>query len=158
MDLYKFIDGTHPAPTPTKTSDGTTTHNPDFPAWFRQDKLLYGALIGTLEPTIATLITNAPTTLEAWKILSNTYASTSRGHLNQLRYRLKNCSKSNDQSVTEYMQSIKTLVDELAILDKKMDTEDVTDIVLNGLDQQQYKPIIDAIHARDTPISFHELH
>ncbi|KAJ9567715.1 LOW QUALITY PROTEIN: hypothetical protein OSB04_003681 [Centaurea solstitialis] len=56
------------------------------------------------------------------------------------------------------MQQIKTIVDELAILGKKMDDEDVIDIILNGLDQSSYKPLLDAIHARDTLISFNELH
>ncbi|KAD2804381.1 hypothetical protein E3N88_37758 [Mikania micrantha] len=39
-----------------------------------------------------------------------------------------------------------------------MDSEDITDVVLTGLDQSSYKPVIAAIHARDTPISFHQLH
>lgn len=56
------------------------------------------------------------------------------------------------------MQYVKTLVDELSILGKKMDTEDITDIILHGLDQQSYKPVIEAIYAQDNPISFHELH
>ncbi|KAL4562137.1 hypothetical protein LXL04_034331 [Taraxacum kok-saghyz] len=55
------------------------------------------------------------------------------------------------------MQSVKTLVDELQVLGKKMDSEDVTDAVLQGLDSTTYKTIIDAIHARDSPISFTEL-
>ena len=38
-----------------------------------------------------------------------------------------------------------------------MDPEDLTDIVLDGLNDD-YKAIIEAIHGRDTPISFAELH
>lgn len=49
-------------------------------------------------------------------------------------------------------------MDELSILGKKMDHEDVTDIILNGLDQENYKPIIDGVNGRDTPITFNELH
>ncbi|KAL4578782.1 hypothetical protein LXL04_014913 [Taraxacum kok-saghyz] len=56
------------------------------------------------------------------------------------------------------MQNIKTVVDELAILGKKLDQEDITDAVMHGLDQSTYKPILDAIHARDSPIPFNELH
>ena len=36
--------------------------------------------------------------------------------------------------------------------------DDIIDTILNGFDQSQYKPILDAIHARDTLISFNELH
>ncbi|KAL4582926.1 hypothetical protein LXL04_007487 [Taraxacum kok-saghyz] len=56
------------------------------------------------------------------------------------------------------MQCVKTLVDELNVLGKKMDQEDITDAILTGLDTTTYKPIIESVHARDTPISFHELH
>ncbi|KAD3067509.1 hypothetical protein E3N88_35389 [Mikania micrantha] len=158
LDLFKFIDGSHPPPLPTTDETGRSTPHSDFQAWFRQDRLLFGALVGSLSPPIVPLITNATSSLDAWKILSNTYASPSRGHIKQLQHRLKRSSKNPTQSVTEYMQSVKTLVDELSILCKQMDTEDITDIILNGLDQSSYKPFISAIHARDNPISFHELH
>ncbi|KAD3067542.1 hypothetical protein E3N88_35422 [Mikania micrantha] len=158
LDLFKFIDGSHPPPLPTTDETGRSTPHSDFQAWFSQDRLLFGALVGNLSPPIVPLITNATSSLDAWKILSNTYASPSRGHIKQLQHRLKQSSKNPTQSVIEYMQSVKTLVDELSILCKQMDTEDITDIILNGLDQSSYKPFISAIHARDNPISFHELH
>ena len=39
------------------------------------------------------------------------------------------------------MQNVKTVVDELATLGKKLDQEDIVDVILNGLDQTTYKPI-----------------
>ncbi|KAD0332310.1 hypothetical protein E3N88_44440 [Mikania micrantha] len=158
LDLFKFIDGSHPPPQPTIAASGISSPHPDYHSWFRQDRLLFGALVGTLSSQIVPLVTNASSSFDAWKILSNTYASPSRGHIKQLQHRLKQTTKTHDQSITDYMQSIKTLVDELSILGKQLDPEDITDIILNGLDQHAYKPIITAIHARDTPILFHELH
>lgn len=99
LDLYKFIDGSYPAPTPTVDATGVTTHK-DYTKWFRQDRLLFGALVGTLSPPIVPLITNATSSFEAWKILSNTYASPSRGHIKQLQHRLKQLSKTPDQPIT----------------------------------------------------------
>ena len=55
------------------------------------------------------------------------------------------------------MQAIKTRADELAILGKPIDDEDLIDQVLEGL-SDEYKSVIDAINARDTLISFDELH
>ena len=55
------------------------------------------------------------------------------------------------------MQFIKTCADELAALGKPMDVEDLTKKILDGLDDD-YKPIIDIINGRDTPISFDELY
>ncbi|KAL4554102.1 hypothetical protein LXL04_039780 [Taraxacum kok-saghyz] len=157
LDLYKFINGTHLPPKPTATN-GVSTPHADYPAWFRQDRLLFGALVGTLSPVLVPLVSSAATSLEAWTILSNTYAKPSRGHIKQLQHRLKQTSKTSDKSVTEYMQSIKAIVDELSILGKPMDQEDVTDAILTGLDSKSYKSVIESIHARDTPIPFTELH
>ncbi|KAK9050856.1 hypothetical protein SSX86_030173 [Deinandra increscens subsp. villosa] len=156
--LYKFIDGTHLAPLPTTDAAGKATPHANFNTWFRQDRLLFDALVGSLTPSIVPLITSAKTSLDAWKIMSDTYASTSRGHLKQLQYRLKQTTKTPTQSITDYMQTIKNLVDQLAILGKVTDDEDVTGIVLNGLDQTTYKPVIDAVHARNSSIPFHKLH
>ena len=158
LDLYRFIDGTHLAPEPTTAPDGSKVPHTDYNNWFRQDRLLFGALVGSLSPPIIPLITNAASSLDAWKTLASTYASPSRGHIKQLQYRLKQLTKTSDQTITDYMQNVKTIVDELAILGKKMDAEDITDAVLHGLDQTMYKPTLDAIHARDSPISFNELH
>ncbi|KAI3826502.1 hypothetical protein L1987_00550 [Smallanthus sonchifolius] len=158
LDLYKFIDGTHPPPPPTTAANGIVTPHKDYPIWFRQVRLLFGALVGSLSPQLVPTVHTAATSLEAWNILSTTYASPSRGHIKQLQYRLKQSSKTPTQTVSDYLQTVKTVVDELSILGKTTDPEDLTDIILNGLNQEDYKPIIDAIHARDTPIAFNELH
>lgn len=126
------------------------------PTWFRQVRLLFGAIVGSLSPPIIPLVTNASSSLEAKKILSNTYASPSRGHIKQLQHRLKQCLKKQNQIVTDYMQEIKIVVDEFAVLGKRLDAEDITNTVLDGIDQVTYKPILDAVHAHDTPITFNE--
>ncbi|CAH1417757.1 unnamed protein product [Lactuca virosa] len=73
LDLYRFIDDTNPPLKPSIT-DGVSTPHVDHQTWFCQDTLLFGALVGTLSPSIVPLITNASSSLEAWNILSNTYA------------------------------------------------------------------------------------
>ncbi|KAD0767436.1 hypothetical protein E3N88_43747 [Mikania micrantha] len=139
LDLYKFIDGSHHPPSPTIKADGTSTPHPDFTTWYHQDRLLFGALVGTLSSPIASLINHAPSSFEAWQILAKTYASPSRGHIKQLQHRLKQTTKTPNQNITDYVHSIKQLVDELAILGKVMDTEDIADLILHGLDQKAYK-------------------
>eukprot|EP00261_Vitis_vinifera_P026635 XP_010660150.1 PREDICTED: uncharacterized protein LOC104881477 [Vitis vinifera] len=58
---------------------------------------------------------------------------------------------------TTSLDVIKTRADELAILGKPIDNENLIDRVLEGL-SDEYKSVIDAINARDTSISFAELH
>ena len=55
------------------------------------------------------------------------------------------------------MQAIKTSVEELALLGKPIDDEDLIDRVLEGL-SDEYRSVIDAINTHDTSISFAELH
>lgn len=83
LDLYWFINGSHLAPTPTIDIDGTTTLHVDYQKWSRQDRLLFGALVGTISPKIVPLVTNALSSRETWQILVNTYASPSQGHIKQ---------------------------------------------------------------------------
>ncbi|CAI9293226.1 unnamed protein product [Lactuca saligna] len=127
FNLYQLIDGTHLLSQPITAADGTVTPHADYPKWFHQDKILFGALVGSLSPQIVPLVTNASSSREAWQTLIGTYASTSQ-------------------------------VDELAILGKKLDQQDMIDVVINGLDQSTYKPILDDVHATDSPISLNELH
>ena len=130
--------------------------NPEYLSWFCQDKLLFRALVGTLSPSLIPLITQSQTSKEAWQTLANTYARPSRGHIKQIKEQLKQTSKGF-QSMSDYMQSIKTWIDQLAALGKPLDHEDLSEKILEGLDDD-YQSIIDAVNTRDIPISFDELH
>src|SRR3954468_1471543 len=151
-DLYKFVDGSHPAPPSTIMIDNKDSPNPKFQTWFRQDKLIFGALVGSITPSLIPLITQSQTSHELWDILANTYARPSRGHIKQVKDQIKHASKGS-KSISEYMQFIKAKADELAILGKPMDHEDLVEKILDGLDDE-YKSIADIINGSDTSISF----
>ena len=55
------------------------------------------------------------------------------------------------------MQNVKGVTDLLASLEKPQDPEDVIDVVLKGVGSS-FQTVIDGVHARDTVISFAELH
>ncbi|GAB2303644.1 hypothetical protein Dimus_038791 [Dionaea muscipula] len=157
--LFQFLDGSHLAPPqtlPNFVNPDVTTPNPAYTTWLRQDKLLFGALVGTLSPSVATLITRATTSREAWQILANTYAKPSRGHIHQIKDKLRHMKKGS-QPISEFMQQIKHCIDLLASLGKEQDQEDIVEYVLNGLDAS-FQTVIDGVYARDTTISFDELH
>nr|CAN63127.1 hypothetical protein VITISV_033593 [Vitis vinifera] len=155
-DLHHFIDGTHTLPPPTVTITGVASLNPAYTTWKRQDRLIFSALLGAISVSLQLLIARTTTSLDAWKTLVNTYAKPSYGHIKQLKEQLKQCTKGS-KSISEYMQAIKTHADELALLGKPIDDEDLIDRVLEGL-SDEYKSVIDAIKARDTSIYFAELH
>ena len=153
-DLLGFIDGSHPCPTTILL--GTTTPNPAHTLWIRQDQLLLNAILGSLSPTIIPFIARAKTAREAWTILANTYAKPSRGRIKQVKNQLKQITKGS-MGVSEFLQTIKARADELAILGTAVDDEDLLEKILEGLGED-YKELVRAVQARDTPISFDELH
>ncbi|RVW75651.1 Retrovirus-related Pol polyprotein from transposon RE1 [Vitis vinifera] len=155
-DLQHFIDGTHTPPPPTVTVTGVASPNLAYTIWKRQDRLIFSALLGAISVSLQPLIARTTTSFDAWQTLANTYAKPSRGHIKQLKEQLKRCTNGS-KSISEYMQAIKTRADELALLGKPVDDEDLIDRVLEGL-SDEYKSIIDAINAHDTSISFAELH
>lgn len=55
------------------------------------------------------------------------------------------------------MSSIKSVTDLLASIGHPLSDEDITDQVLRGLDDT-YRPVVEGVNARDTPIAFEELH
>ncbi|XP_021776324.1 uncharacterized protein LOC110740136 [Chenopodium quinoa] len=157
-DLYKYVDGSFPSPPASiNNAEGTSQANPAALTWFRQDRLVYGALVGTLSQELVPLISQSATVQEAWNILASTYENPSRGHFKQIKDHLAKITKRT-QSISEYMQAIKQCTNHLASMGRPMEHEDIIDKVLLGLDYDIYKSVIDAVNARDAPISFEELH
>ena len=60
-------------------------------------------------------------------------------------------------NITDFVYFVKARSDELAILGAPMDIEDLTEKILDGLDDE-YKELVRVVQARDTVISFDELH
>ncbi|KAI9192565.1 hypothetical protein LWI28_024808 [Acer negundo] len=69
---------------------------------------------------------------------------------------LTNITKGT-QSITEYMQHAKSIADELAMLDARENSEDLTVKILNGLGDE-FRDISSAVCALDSPITFEELY
>ncbi|KAH7577423.1 hypothetical protein JRO89_XS01G0249200 [Xanthoceras sorbifolium] len=155
-DLLGYVDGSKPSSPATITQNDTTIPNPAYSLWSRQDQLILNALVGSLSPTIIPFIARAKTSQEAWTILANTYAKPSRGRIKQVKSHLKNPTKGS-QNVTDFLQTVKSRADELAILGAPMDEDDLTEKILDGL-SDEYKELVRAVQARDTTISFDELH
>ncbi|XP_019056851.1 PREDICTED: uncharacterized protein LOC109115986 [Tarenaya hassleriana] len=154
-NLEDFLDATK-STSPTITENTTTIPNPAYASWFRQDRLIFSALLGSISPSCQALIARATSTSEAWTTLASTYGRSSRGHIKQIKDHVRRFSKGG-KSIDEFMHFFKTKGDELALLGKPLDHEDLVDLILSGLGEE-YRPIKDAINAPDIPISFVELH
>ncbi|KAJ9547961.1 hypothetical protein OSB04_020504 [Centaurea solstitialis] len=155
-DLLGYIDGSKPCPSSTVTTNNEAVPNPAYSLWVRQDQLILNALISSLSPSLISFVARAKTSHEAWTSLANTYAKPTRGRIKQVKSLLKNPTQGT-MTITEFLHSIKARADELAILGSPMDEEDLTEKILDGLNHD-YKELVRAVQARDTCISFDELH
>lgn len=154
-ELHVFIkdDG---APDETVVVAGVSTPNPLYQHWKRQDRLLYSALLGTPSLPVQSLIARTTTSLDIWKSLANTFGKASRTHVKTLKTQLKHITKGT-QSVEEYMCNIIAKTDQLALIGSLVKHEDLLDIITDGLNDE-FRPVIDMVNGRDTPISIKELH
>ena len=62
-----------------------------------------------------------------------------------------------NRSITEYLHAVKTLADEIATIDNSISDDDLTLYVLNGLGSE-FREIVAPIRARESPLTFEELH
>lgn len=154
-ELQQFIDGSDGVPAETIVVDGVSTPNPAFAPWRRQDCLLYSAMIGAISQSAQSTVSTATTTKEVWDTLATVFGNPSRGHIRQLKHQIRTTTKGT-KTISEYLRTIKAKADDLALLGKPMDQEDLTEQILEGLGDE-YKPEVDAINGRDNPISFSEL-
>ncbi|XP_012854397.1 PREDICTED: uncharacterized protein LOC105973901 [Erythranthe guttata] len=144
-DLMGYIDGSFPCPQETA---------PEFKVWGRQDRLLLLAIQTAVQGPAGPLITRCATAQEAWKTLATTYANKSNTQIVSLIEALTKLNQEG-KSMSEYLQSVKTIIDDLNAIGHKMSDGEVVVHTLNGL-PNSFKEIKAALRARETAISFDE--
>lgn len=101
------------------------------------------------------LISRATSPHKAWTKLATIYVNQSRTRIMDLKITLLRLPKA--QNLSEYMQIVQIIKDELAIINVPIDESDLTSRVLRNL-SLDFKEISVAIPSRDTSITFAELH
>jgi hypothetical protein len=152
-NLYGYIDGTLTCPlsinfdaTPTAAS----TH------WFRQDKLILNAILTSVSDSVIPFIAASKTSSQAWNKLTKLYASRSRTRVMQLKKDLTLIQRGT-RTITEFLYSLKSIADKLALIDAPLSADDITLYVLNGLGLE-YREKVALIRTRESALSFEELH
>ncbi|KFK24230.1 hypothetical protein AALP_AAs43280U000100 [Arabis alpina] len=154
--LVGHVDGSAIVPAATVTVGTTTTPNPAYLKWHRQDNLIYSALIGAISINLQPLVSRTTMASHIWSQLESTYANPSRGHIQNLRTQIKHLNKGT-KSIDEYVQSFTACLDQLALLGKPMDHDEAVDKLLEGL-PDDYRTVIDQIEGKDTTPSLPEIH
>ncbi|GFQ00098.1 hypothetical protein PHJA_002153800 [Phtheirospermum japonicum] len=148
FSLIGHIDGSSPSPDAVIAPDA-------YRHWFKQDQLLLAAILGSVLPDILPIISVATTAAEAFSTLSSAFASKSRAHVMFLKTSLTNASLEG-KSISDYVNRIKSLADELGLIDGSVKSDDLTLYIVNGL-TPEYRDIVSAVRTRDTPFCFEEL-
>ncbi|OMO81232.1 Reverse transcriptase, RNA-dependent DNA polymerase [Corchorus capsularis] len=156
FDLGGYVDGTTKAPAKEIQKDGRTVTNPDYTFWLRQDKLILHAIIASTSEAVLPYVASSSTFHDAWQKLLKLYANKTRSRIMDLKSSLQS-TKRNGQSVTEYLQKMKSIVDELHLTGTMIDEDDQILFILNGLGPE-FREIATAIRARESSISLEELH
>ena len=82
LALDGFING--PGTPPPKTivdKDNVTKPNPEYTIWYRQDQIIFSAILESCSDAIQPILTSASTAKEAWDRLSTSYAIQSRSRV-----------------------------------------------------------------------------
>lgn len=150
------IDGTTPSQTPTIVQAGASVPNPNYTDWFTLDQLIINLLLSAMTEADSLSFASYETARSLWVAIEAQYANTSRSHVMSIKNQLQRCTKG-DKSISDYLFSVKSFADELAVIDKSLSDDDVTLYILNGLGTE-YRDTAASIRTRERSFTFEELH
>ena len=101
-------------------------------------------------------IQDLDTSKEAWDMLERLYSTNTKARKIQLKNELNNMKKSN-LSVNDYVLKIKEVADALGSIGATPKDDDVVFAVLNGLNDEKWKPFSTSIYVRETFLDFEDL-
>ncbi|XP_050113878.1 uncharacterized protein LOC126592191 [Malus sylvestris] len=131
--------------TPTITHPGVLSLTPSFTA-----------TTSWVMWMVISLIASAKTSKEAWDKLLHLFASKARACVLGLKELLTLLRREN-KPVSEYLQEVHVIANELAIIDVPLSDDDRILYILNGVGSD-FKEIVAVVRSRDTSISFENLH
>lgn len=120
--LLGYIDGSKSCPFRTTAA---------YSLWYHQDQLLLHAIIVSVSESIVQLISSSKTSHKAWEKLSNLFANCSWLRVIYLKDKL--IIPHSSQPIAEYLQSIKSIMDELVLIDVLIAKVNVVIYILNGI-------------------------
>ncbi|KAL5737830.1 hypothetical protein ACOSP7_030591 [Xanthoceras sorbifolium] len=98
----------------------------------RQDKLLLLGIICSLNPKVVSVIRSCKTSAEAWNRLAKNYANPSSSRIMGLAEQLTLISRGS-QPVAEYLDTIRDIADELALIGSPVPNQYLITHTLNGV-------------------------
>ncbi|XP_038711744.1 uncharacterized protein LOC120005935 [Tripterygium wilfordii] len=163
-NIFGHVDGTLPCSVSSefsisdKDSIGPTTAKDSMLAalsWKSQDQFILHAIVTLIDGTMLPLVGEVSTSAVAWARVHQLFANSSRSRVLQLKSQLSHCQKG-EQSMIDYLHAVKSLADELTLVDNPISSDDLTLYILDGL-SEDYTGIVGSISTREHAFSFEEL-
>jgi len=154
-NVLNYISGTFPCPPATIEIGDITVENLAFIAWKHQDNYALLVLFGTCGPEAQIVMSSTTSSTNAMLRLTKVYANRSHTRIMSLKERLSSIIKG-DSNVCDYLRSIRSIADDLALIGHFVNDLDLVIVVLNVLGPA-YREFCASIHTRDTPLLFDEL-
>uniref|UniRef100_A0A2N9J0Y8 Integrase catalytic domain-containing protein n=1 Tax=Fagus sylvatica TaxID=28930 RepID=A0A2N9J0Y8_FAGSY len=160
LDAYSMLDhldGSVPKPSQFLTTEtGIQSVNPDFLIWNKKDKALLTLLYSTCSSFVLVMVVGKSSSQEVWNTLEERFTSTARSNVLNLKLELQSIKKAGNETVSSYLQRIKTVRDKLSAVGVHSDHEELTHVILKGL-PKEFAPFASAIRTRDTILSLEKL-
>ncbi|KAL5713883.1 Beta-galactosidase 8 [Ranunculus cassubicifolius] len=156
--LLGFITGSHPCPKQylSLTDEQSNTENPEYTKWVIKDQNLMIWLTGAISDPVLPYIVGCTSSKEVWDTLARRFKTKSRSQVIQLKTKLQNLKKG-DQSITEYLKTVKETSDLLAAAGSIVDDGDLLVYILNGL-PAEFDAFSTSIRVRSDEVTIDELH
>uniref|UniRef100_A0A2N9IMA2 Protein kinase domain-containing protein n=1 Tax=Fagus sylvatica TaxID=28930 RepID=A0A2N9IMA2_FAGSY len=160
LDAYSMLDhldGSIPKPNQFLTTEtGIQAVNPEFLVWSKKDKALLSLLYSICSSSVLAMVVGKSSSQEVWNTLEERFTSTVRSSVLNLKLELQSIKKTSNESVSSYLQRIKTVRDKLSAIGVHSDQEELTHVILKGL-PKEYAPFASTIRTRDTVLSLERL-
>ena len=155
--MLEHLDGSIPKPNQFLTTEtGIQAVNPDFLVWNKKDKALLTLLYSTCSSSVLTMVIGKSSSQEVWNTLEERFTSTARSNVLNLKLELQSIKKTGNETVSTYLQRIKTVRDKLSAVGVHSDHEELIHVILKGL-PKEYAPFASAIRTRDTILPLEKL-
>ncbi|RWW53218.1 hypothetical protein BHE74_00040312 [Ensete ventricosum] len=128
--------------------------NSAYKLWLRQDRLILQAIQASVTGSITPLVSSCATAAEAWTKLQTTLASRSRTRMLGLLSSLMTF-KQEGSTIADYIQHMKLMIDDLALIGQTLSDEEVLVHTFNGL-SSEFKELTVALRTCDSLISLEE--
>src|ERR1044072_1115619 len=129
--------------------------NPAYSLWEQQDSALFAWLLSSLSTSLLPSVVSCIHSYQVWDEIHSLFASQSEAQTTKLRSELKSVSKGT-QSVADYLQRIKAIVNTLQMIGDPVSFRDHVDAIFDGL-PEDFNPLLAVVFQRGSTHSVQDI-